>query len=244
MAKVTLGPNTFLFPKTAVLVGALVEGRPNYLAVGQCTTVNKTPVMVGSNKDEFKLFTLAMPGVRSLPKSALNKMMVDNLGEEITSNIEKSYPYQDYRKPADAVFDALGDFALGCKCYEAAQSVSTFKPVYYYRFDYKKHLLPNMAGAAHALEIPFIFDTLDRPPVNLVFAAPMRTQAKKLVASVETYWTNFAKIGDPNGQGLADWPKYDQDKKQRMIFDLPLRVEPTDFVEKCAYWKDHDIFKK
>ena len=205
---------------------------------------NQVPLMVGSNKDEAKLFTMAMPGVRSLPKSTLNKMMVDNLGEEIASDIEKSYPYQDYRKPADAVIDAIGDFALGCKCYEAAKSVSTFKPVYYYRFDYKKHLLPNMAGAAHSLEIPFVFDSLDRPPASLVFAASQRNSAKKLVDSVESYWTNFAKTGDPNGQGLTAWPKYDQDKKLRIIFDLPLRVEPTDFVEKCEYWKDHDIFKK
>jgi flavin reductase (DIM6/NTAB) family NADH-FMN oxidoreductase RutF len=69
MARVTLGPNTFLFPKTAVLVGALVEGRPNFLALGQCTTVDKTPAMVAVVLDKRR-YTLR--GIRECGEFSIN----------------------------------------------------------------------------------------------------------------------------------------------------------------------------
>lgn len=33
------------------------------------------------------------------------------------------------------------------------------------------------------------------------------------------YWTNFAKTGDPNGEGLPRWPAFDEDEQQVMVFD-------------------------
>jgi len=35
---------------------------------------------------------------------------------------------------------------------------------------------------------------------------------------ITTYWTNFAKSGDPNGHSLPDWPAYSNEKPQTMYF--------------------------
>ena len=36
---------------------------------------------------------------------------------------------------------------------------------------------------------------------------------------MRTYWTNFAKTGDPNGTGLPRWPAYDDAKPQMLHID-------------------------
>jgi para-nitrobenzyl esterase len=62
---------------------------------------------------------------------------------------------------------------------------------------------PRSNGARHASELPYVFRQLrehDRP-------AP-KPKDEALSDIMRTYWTNFAKTGDPNGNGLPDWPAY------------------------------------
>ena len=77
------------------------------------------------------------------------------------------------------------------------------QPSYVYLF---KHDLPGedmeeggMPGAFHSSELWYVFGTLGR------CWRPMQEEDYELSDRMVTYWTNFAKTGDPNGEGVPEW---------------------------------------
>ncbi len=199
---------------------------------------NKVPFIVGSNHDEGKLFAAEYKvSYRRTGKARVVEALTRSLGPERLSVFTKIYPFADYDRPIDAFVDAKGDISLGCKGFEAAEAATAFPSTYYYRFDYAQNLAPHILGAAHGFEIPFIFDSLDHSPYNLLYSKSRRQKARPLVQQMMSYWTNFARSGDPNGPGLIKWPVYEQKQKSRLILDLPAHIETTENVENCEFWK-------
>ena len=206
----------------------------------QSGNYNKVPFMVGSNLNEDKLFAAESKiSNRMTSKSKVTGAVKKSLGLELAPQFEKLYPYKNYPRTMDALVDAKGDIHLGCKCFDAAEAAAPAAPTYYYRFDYHHHRAPDILGAAHGLEIGFIFDSLDRSFTRVLYSGGQKKAARPLIGEVMSYWTNFAKTGNPNGPGLKEWPAYDHAKRSRMILDEPLHVEAADNVARCEFWRVH-----
>ena len=68
------------------------------------------------------------------------------------------------------------------------------------------------AGAYHSGDLAFAFGN-----VGLV-GTDWSVRDRELADQMSGYWANFARTGDPNGEGLPEWPKYDRESETAMEF--------------------------
>ena len=75
-------------------------------------------------------------------------------------------------------------------------------PVYTYLFNHTEPgAKSNLYRAFHTVEVPYVFDNLDKSPER-----PFTPADHDIADKAASYWVNFVKTGNPNGAGLPDWP--------------------------------------
>jgi para-nitrobenzyl esterase len=87
-------------------------------------------------------------------------------------------------------------------------------PAWEFRFSYvAESMRKEWAGAPHATDVPFVFDT-----AKAHYGEPLTEADEKVAQEMNTYWANFVKTGNPNGAGLPDWPAYHSTSDMLMDF--------------------------
>ncbi len=119
-----------------------------------------------------------------------------------------AYPHTTDEEARHARLDLERDLRFGWDMWAWArlQSGSGQSPVYYYSFRQQPPFPANSVyqawGASHYAELWYVFDHLDQAPWHWT------TADRKLADEISTYWTNFAKSGNPNGPDLPAWPVF------------------------------------
>uniref|UniRef100_A0AAQ5Y9M2 Carboxylesterase type B domain-containing protein n=1 Tax=Amphiprion ocellaris TaxID=80972 RepID=A0AAQ5Y9M2_AMPOC len=125
-------------------------------------------------------------------------------------------------------------------------------PVYFYTFHHhcQTEARPDWADAAHGDEIAYVFGI---PMVGATDLFPCNFSKNDVMLSavVMTYWTNFAKTGDPNSPVPQDttfihtkpnrfeeviWTKFSSKDKQYLHIGLKPRVRDNYRANKVAFW--------
>lgn len=207
-----------LMPWQPVIDGDVVPRRPiERIAAGAGAHVD---VMIGTNTDDWKLF-LAITGV-----------LADVTEESLrgADSIEGFPPPAAYGLPVPTAVDAYRDHYPAATPGELLAAVQTDWWVripairlaeahanaaqasgagtYMYEFAWAA---PGL-GAVHALEVPFVFDTLD---TNARLFGPLlgANPPQALADAMHAAWVSFATSGDPG------WPAYDPGRRITRRFD-------------------------
>lgn len=131
--------------------------------------------------------------------------------DAITKAFLKAYPG---KKAADALYV---DSFLRTRAAKIANLKSDLNgaPVYSYVFTWETPVMGGFAMAYHCAELPFVF--------NNIALSEMATgggkAAQALADKMSQAWINFARTGNPNHEGLPEWPAYTRDGGATMIFD-------------------------
>ena len=170
---------------------------------------------MGSNADEGTLIHALMPTpsveyrFRPMEADKLPDIFYEVFSEEADQLINL---YPGLEKRADkAEKDFLGDDMFGVKArFYAEKIANSNQPVYLYFFNRTPPSSSQTAGAFHAAELAFVHGT--STPILTLDKADL-----KLSDTMINYWTQFAKTGNPNAKGQAEWTTFDPAQPQWMV---------------------------
>jgi para-nitrobenzyl esterase len=169
------------------------------------------PMIIGNNAQEQN---------HTYKPEVMHKWIKDNYGS-LAPQAEEFYGWANGETGKDDPFWGSSGVQITAdtrqRCPAIAEGVwrsSHGRTTYEYMFD------PPIAGekaTRHSAEIPFVFGNL---LLKGTLAGPYTDADMKISADVQTYWTNFAKTGNPNGNGLPEWPKFNGTSRPYLEFTV------------------------
>ncbi len=198
----------------------------------------RVPVLIGTTADEFTLFT-AVDYLQHHGLPSYASLLADTFGAHAIAVAER-YPLQRYGDSTGQAYSAAvtdGEFA--CPADRIAAGLARSAPVYAYEFNDRTAPAPDPfrevpfpVGAAHGLELRYLFDIGGAPPLD----PAQRQLADQMIG----YWTQFVKTGAPNVAGQPEWPPLDADAPTGPRLSLQTKdlSITTDFAARhqCPFW--------
>jgi carboxylesterase 2/para-nitrobenzyl esterase len=194
-------------------------------------------LLVGSNVDETRLFLLSDGSIDRISDANLQAMAAAyGLSADGLRAYRSAHPGASagdlfsaiqtdwyWRVPAVRFADAHAASARADDAHAANARAAT----YMYEFAWRSPQAGGRLGAAHGVEIPFVFDTLGLGTEPMLGRDPPQSLADEMHRA----WVSFAATGD------CGWPRYDPARRATMRFAATSSVVNDPLAETLALWR-------
>ncbi len=211
------------------------------IAAGEGSAV---PLLVGTNLEEWNLFLLGDAAGRRLDDDGLRKRLVRSLpGADASGRPHAERALEAYRHARSgrgrgsarrlwSAFQSDRIFHFPASRLAELQLQRT-PHVYSYLFAWG----PPLLGAAHGVEIPFVFGTIRNPVLRPIFG--LAPTAQRLSRAMQQVWLAMARSGKPESESLPAWPAYDPERRPTLVFERRCAVEEAPFEDERRFWSSY-----
>jgi para-nitrobenzyl esterase len=155
----------------------------------------------------------------SHPRAATFERDLEGSFGPLPAPLVAAYPHATDVEAKQARLDLERDLRFGWDMWAWARlQAETGKSSAYYYSPFPAGSVYEGWGASHFAELWYVFDHLDQEPWR------WSVLDRKLAGEMSSYWANFAKSGNPNGQGLEPWPAFTNTDSKVLYLGNPITV--------------------
>jgi para-nitrobenzyl esterase len=198
-----------------VVDGAVIPEDPNASPLSK-----DVPVIVGATRTERTIYEVDGERYGRLSEEELLANVTQLVGADNAPRVIAGYRREKPDASPYALDCYIGTDVRAPGALAAARSARNQAPTWVYRWDWETPVMDLLAP--HTMEIPFVMSHLDD---CISMTGPVTEPMRELEAQAAGAWVALAASGNPNHQGLPQWPAHTPEGKAVMLFDSPCRVE-------------------
>lgn len=188
------------------------------------------PLVCGTNAEEWRLFALMTASPTDETALRARFELISDDPDHLLTLYRAEHPGIS---PGELEGAALTDLVFRAPASRLSDAQATHAPTYQYLFSWASPAWGGQIGAAHAVELPFVFDNSHDPRLSVLVG----TEAPRdLARAMHRAWVRFAHTGDPGGDDLDAWPTVGAGPRPVQVFGEERGVVHDPLAATLDYW--------